>query len=330
MFILSYRRLGSGFVWLLLWLLAGASLPGRAQQLAQYSQYMNNNYVLNPAVAGTEDYIDVKLSDRTQWVGLEGAPRTYYLTANSALGAAGTKGKRPRQNRPTGFHAIGGIVYNDVTGPTSRLGVYGSYAYNLPLTPSLRLALGVSVGMQQFAVDGSQLQFHSGYQAGSEASRVPDATVGLWLYSPRFYAGISSAQLLGNRLALAYSQTAQTVYYNRLERHYFATAGVRLPLNDDLTLVPSALVRLMGSAPSSVDLNAKLKYHEIVWIGGSWRMKDSVVGMVGVGLGELGSISYSYDATSSELSGYQGGSHEVLLSLRFHKKAKVLCPSRFW
>ena len=86
----------------------------------------------------------------------------------------------------------------------------------------------------------------------------------------------------------------------------------------------------MTPAPVSVDVNAKLKYRNILYLGGSWRVKDSVVGMLGIGLGELGWLSYSYDATSSELSGYQGGSHEVLLSLQFNKKKRVVCPGGFW
>jgi type IX secretion system PorP/SprF family membrane protein len=116
---------------LLVPLLAFAARSGQAQQMAQYSQYMNNNYLLNPAVAGTEDYIDVKLSYRAQWTGIEGAPRTYYASVNSSLGDLRTQSKRTLRDWQGGFHALGAIVYSDVTGPTSRTGLYGSYTYNL-------------------------------------------------------------------------------------------------------------------------------------------------------------------------------------------------------
>lgn len=315
----------------LLVLALGAGRAGQAQQLAQYSQYMNNNYVLNPAVAGTEDYIDLKFSYRTQWVGLEGAPRTFYASGNSSLGPQANQPGHSLRAWRKGFHAIGGIVYSDVTGPTSRTGLYGSYTYNLPLTRTIRLALGASVGMQQFAVDGSQLRFHNtGTIATSQSSRVPDATVGAWLYSPDFYVGLSSAQLLGNQLDIAYSPTNQLVYSNKLERHYFATAGVRLRLSDDLTLVPSVLAKYMSPAPTSVDLNAKLRYRDVLWAGASWRVRDAVVALVGVNVSPVVAISYSYDATTSALSSYQYGSHEVLLSLKLNKAPKVVCPDRFW
>ena len=122
-------------------LAAGAARTGQAQQLAQYSQYMNNNYVINPAVAGTEDYIDVKFSYRTQWTGLDGAPKTYYASVNSSLGKLRTQPKRRMHDWEKGYHAIGAIVYRDETGPISRTGLYGSYTYNLALTRTLRLAL---------------------------------------------------------------------------------------------------------------------------------------------------------------------------------------------
>jgi type IX secretion system PorP/SprF family membrane protein len=120
------------------------------------------------------------------------------------------------------------------------------------------------------------------------------------------------------------------MYSNKLARHYFATAGVRLPLSDDLTLVPSVLVKFMAPAPAAVDFNAKLKFRDVLWAGASWRASNAFVGMMGVNFGDLGSLSYSYDASTSALADYQWGSHEVLLSLKLKKKAKVVCVDRFW
>ncbi|GAB3242331.1 type IX secretion system membrane protein PorP/SprF [Hymenobacter seoulensis] len=308
-----------------------AAAPARAQQQAQYSQYMNNNYILNPGTTGVEDYIDIKTSYRTQWTGLEGAPKTYYISASSSLGKWRTTSKRTLRDRRRPFHAIGGLVYNDMTGPTSRKGAYLSYAYNLVLRPDLRLALGASAGMQQFAVDGQMLRFFDQTTvAASDASRVPDATVGLWLYSSRFYLGVSGAQLLGNKLNFSYgpAQLADGAG-NYLKRHYFATGGVRLQLNDDWSLVPSVLVKAVDPAPLSLDLNAKLKYQDLLWFGVSWRAFDSAVALVGLSYEQF-TLGYSYDAGLSGLSGYHGGSHEVLLGLRLKKKTQVVCTNRFW
>ncbi|QJX48065.1 type IX secretion system membrane protein PorP/SprF [Hymenobacter taeanensis] len=316
---------------LLLPLLLVAVVPALAQQQAQYSQYMNNNYILNPGATGVEDYIDVKLSYRTQWTGLEGAPKTYYASASSSLGKWRTTGKRTLRDRRRPFHAIGGLVYKDETGPTSRTGAYLSYAYNLVLRPNLRAALGVSAGMQQFAVDGQKLQFFDPTTvAASAASRVLDGSVGLWVYSSDFYFGVSGAQLLGNKLNFSYGPNSlEAGEGNTLKRHYFATGGVRVPLSDDWSLVPSVLVKAVQPAPLSVDLNAKLKYQDLLWGGVSWRAFDSFVGMVGLNYEQF-TVGYSYDAGLSQLAGYHGGSHEILVGLRLKKKAQVVCTNRFW
>ncbi|HEX4850124.1 MAG TPA: type IX secretion system membrane protein PorP/SprF, partial [Puia sp.] len=44
-----------------------------AQQQPYYTQYILNNFILNPALAGIENYWDCKVSYRNQWVGLNGA-----------------------------------------------------------------------------------------------------------------------------------------------------------------------------------------------------------------------------------------------------------------
>ncbi|MET4105194.1 type IX secretion system membrane protein PorP/SprF [Hymenobacter sp. UYP22] len=316
---------------LLLPLLLLAAAPALAQQQAQYSQYMNNNYILNPGATGVEDYIDVKASYRTQWTGLEGAPKTYYLSASSSLGKWRTTNKRTLNDRRRPFHAIGGLVYNDQTGPTSRKGAYLSYAYNLVLRPNLRAALGVAAGMQQFAVDGTQLRFFDPTTvAPSDAARVPDASIGLWVYSSDFYVGVSGAQLLANKLNFSYGPTTLAEGAgNSLKRHYFATAGVRVPLSNDWSLVPSVLVKAVQPAPVSLDLNAKLKYQDLLWGGVSWRAFDSFVALVGLNYEQF-TFGYSYDAGLSELAGYHGGSHEVLVGLRLKKKTQVVCTNRFW
>lgn len=319
-------------LFLLLLPLLLAAGPALAQQEAQYSQYMNNNYLLNPGATGVEDYIDIKASYRTQWVGLEGAPRTFYLSASSSLGKWRSTSKRTLRDRERPFHAIGGLVYNDVTGPTSRTSAYASYAYNVVLTRTIRAALGASVGMQQFAVDGTQLHFYDPTTvAASAASRVFDASAGLWVYSPDFYVGLSGTQLLGNKLNFSYGPNLLDAGApgNALRRHYFATAGVRVPLSDDWTVVPSVLVKAVSPAPLSVDINAKFKYQDVLWLGASWRVRDSFVALVGVSYEQF-TLGYSYDVGTSQLAGYHGGSHEVLLGLRLKKKAQVVCTNKFW
>ena len=71
--------------WLLLLILC-LNVRLYAQQRPQYSQYLLNSYLLNPALSGIENYTDVKLGYRQQWAGLQDAPKTAFVSAHWALG----------------------------------------------------------------------------------------------------------------------------------------------------------------------------------------------------------------------------------------------------
>jgi type IX secretion system PorP/SprF family membrane protein len=127
------------------------ALGARSQQQAMYSQYMTNYFLLNPAVAGFEKDWNLKVGFRNQWVGFEGAPRTFYLSGETAL----FKGRRRRRDK--GHHGAGGYLYADKTGPSSRSGVLLSYAYHVPLAENLYLSGGLFAGVQQFRFDPNQV-----------------------------------------------------------------------------------------------------------------------------------------------------------------------------
>src|SRR3954471_16155518 len=86
-----------------------------AQQLPQYSQYMLNELAINPAVAGRDNFSEVRSNSRHQWTGIPDAPRTYML---------GVQGPLKRENMGIGMN-----IYTDIVGPTRRTGINFSYAY---------------------------------------------------------------------------------------------------------------------------------------------------------------------------------------------------------
>ena len=81
--MLSFRKTVQGvYAGLLLFFTA----PVLGQQRPHYTQYILNNYILNPALSGIENYTDVKLSYRNQWVGFPGAPQTMYASVHGPIG----------------------------------------------------------------------------------------------------------------------------------------------------------------------------------------------------------------------------------------------------
>ncbi|WP_161888757.1 PorP/SprF family type IX secretion system membrane protein [Pontibacter russatus] len=316
-------------------------LLGFAQQKPQHSQYMINNFLLNPAIAGIEDYTDIRLSARNQWVGVEGAPSTYYLSAHSRLakkniaaspgsvetrtpGFAAEREKRSihRTERYKPRHGAGLILLHDKLGPFERTEANFSYAYHTPLTENLKAAAGVSAGLTQMKVAGSSLSFvDPNDAAGTDRSTWrPNLSGGLWLYSSRFYAGASAAEVLGN--AVAFSGDA-----GEARIHYFFTGAYKVAASGKLAFIPSVMVKWLRPLPVSVDYNLRALYKNRIWAGVSYRQHDSVVFLAGLTLNHIYELGYAYDTGVSSMG---ASSHEVVLGVRLYNKRRILSPSNLW
>ncbi len=319
-----------------------------AQQRAQYSQYMLNGYLLNPALGGTEDFVDVKTGYRNQWTGFEGAPVTFYLSGHLALGKSERSstapvydryGREQRQspifdNQPAGpgHHGIGGLLLSDRTGPTSRTSFNLSYAWHQPLTNRLKLSVGVAGGFTQHTLDFDQLRLANPQDVLAQQGKInaitPDLHVGALLYSRRWYLGASAQQLLFRKINYAETLPSgdQYAFLGQLSTHYFLTGGLRFPVGLDWTFVPSALVKWTSPVPVSFDVNGRFLYQDRFWMGVSYRHRDAVVGLVGFYLNPLLNLSYSYDFTLSDLRVASRGTHEIVLGIQLRNRQRLLCP----
>ncbi|GHA55987.1 membrane protein [Pontibacter akesuensis] len=303
-------------------LLASAAV---AQQKALYSQYMTNYYLLNPAVAGYGKNLNIKAGYRNQWVGFDDAPATFYVSGEAALFQ---NGRRTPRNKP--YHGAGGYIYKDITGPTSRTGVLLSYAYHVPLNRTMYLSSGVFAGMQQYSFNANKIQLADGSNerdpvtsGGNETAFMPDLSVGTYLHSDRFFAGVSLFQVLGNKIF----EFENSEVPSRLVRHLFVSGGYNFEVNRNITVIPSVLLKYVSPAPLQADFNVRGEYNfskkrnktnfdDKVWVGASYRTQDAVVALVGANFMEQYEVSYSYDITTSPIRHHSSGSHEIMIGFR--------------
>jgi type IX secretion system PorP/SprF family membrane protein len=316
----------------------------KAQQRPQYTQYVFNNYLLNPALSGIENYTDVKLGYRSQWTGLDGAPVTSYFSVNAPIGNRFLQGDATAFPAGGGLnpssrsytqnymaaephHGIGLMVVSDKTGPITQTNIDATYAYHLGLTETLNLAVGVSAGVSHNIIDKSKLTYVDQNDptinsiAGSQWK--PDLGVGVWAYSSNYFFGASVQQILPQNL---YVTTSTTAVQNKTVPHYFVTGGVKLFVSDDITLMPSALLKFIAPVPVTFDVNMKMSFRDKFWIGGSYRRNDSYAALVGFNLNSLINVGYSYDFTTSALNTVSHGSHEIVLGILLNNRYKVTCP----
>ncbi|MBN4072213.1 type IX secretion system membrane protein PorP/SprF [Flavobacteriales bacterium AH-315-E23] len=278
----------------------------QAQQLPQYSQYLINDYVLNPGITGSKEYFEAKTNHRFQWVGLTDAPRTFILSMHGPIKAKNM--------------GVGGYLFTDVTGPTSRVGAYGSYAYHIDLNgDDMKLSFGLFGGIMQYNIDGSKIsladQTDPLNKIGIESILIPDAGFGTYWYGKQHYLGISVPQLLQNKLKL--SDTGNEI--GRLTSHVFVMGGYKFEVGGDFEVEPSVLMKYVAPTPVQFDLSAKVIYQKMFWLGGSFRTDDAMSVLVGYSFEEKLFFGYSYDFTITDLKNYSSGTHEVMLGIRFDR-----------
>jgi type IX secretion system PorP/SprF family membrane protein len=319
-----------------------------AQQRPQYTQYIFNNFLLNPAVAGIENYTDVKLGYRSQWTGLEGAPVTAYFSINAPLGTNFTQGdatafpasggENPYSRMYTRdyqaaepHHGIGFTLVTDKAGPIDQTNMAATYAYHLGLTDQLNLSVGASLGFNHLYLNTALITLENPNDNALLDIRnnqwKPDAGIGVWAYSANYYFGVSAQQILPQN---QYITTANNTNLSKSVPHYFVTAGYKLYLNDDVTLLPSALLKFIEPTPTSFDINMKLSFRDKFWFGGSYRRDDSFGVLAGFNLNSLINVSYSYDITTSALNTVSNGSHEIVLGIMLNNRYKLTSPQHGW
>lgn len=291
--------------------IAAMTSTGWGQQISMYSQYMFNDFVINPAVAGSKQYAPVGLSFRRQWAGMKDAPVTQTLSAHTFLGS--TMG-------------VGLNVYNDVSGPTRRTGMSAAYSYHIKVGDRSKLSFGLAAHMTQFVLNRDKLITENPNDVAimnqTSNELIPDFSFGTYWYGEKHFFGVSAFNLLESKNDL-YDIT--TPVSNTLDRAIYVNGGYRFAVSDNFAIEPSVLFRYMFNSPFQLDANARFILQDKYWLGFSYRMNDAAVAMLGFDLGAI-SVGYAYDYTLSDLQNYNSGSHEVFVGVKLYKGGKDKAP----
>lgn len=299
-----------------------------AQQAPQYTQYIFNELIINPAYAGSKEILNANATHRSQWVGMEGAPttQTFSLDGASRSGRVGF-----------GLNAM-----NDQLGAQRQMGLHGNLAVRLQMSETARLALGFAAGLAQYSLDGTRLNTgNSRPDLAVPQHRVsellPDFRIGAFFNTERFYTGLSVANLINTK--------GDEMEVTTPSRHFFLSSGYVLDLSSAIIFKPSFLVKEDFNSPTSLDLNAFFLLGERIWLGGSYRTAVQVHSNYSdeYGLDRRNAwaaiaqlyvtpklrLGYSYDISLNALR--QHASHEISLGYSFFKKqdTRMLTPRYF-
>ena len=281
----------------------------QAQQLPQLSQFMLNDFAVNPAIAGMHDSYQIKTSVRNQWVGIEDAPKTTLLSI---------------YGKSSDHVGLGGSVFNDQVGPTSRAGASLTYAYHLNFTDEVKMSMALSGGFTQFKIDKVGWNtYHTDdpLMDGAEAvNLVPDATFGLNIYEEdKWYLGIAVPQLLNSKLTLIDEDFVNNISVDMdgsLARHIYVMGMYNIEVDHYWDLQPSVLFKTVSSQ-NHIDMGLKTIYSDKFWMGMDYRTNGDISALLGFIIQEKFMIGYSYDIPNPDISQYTSGSHEFMFGVTF-------------
>jgi type IX secretion system PorP/SprF family membrane protein len=297
-------------------------IPINAQQNPQFSQYLQNPFVLNPALTGVEDYVDINLGYRHQWTGFDGAPKTATLSINSAIYAS----RAPYLPHDGSSHqGIGAFVYSDDFGPIQQNGFYGSYAYHLKVSEDWFLSVGTFIGATQFKFDDSDIVVFdnpSDPLIQNVSSINFDMSIGFYAYSKYLFFGLAANQIFSNDISFSDTNNGGALLPN-----YNMLLGSRISINEKTQFVPFGLVKAVDNGPIQWDAGVKFIYDNKFWGGMAYRNEEAIIGFFGLNLFENVLLSYSYDWVTAQFSGMQSGTHEIIIGYRFNlAKLNCACP----
>ncbi|MFT5824054.1 MAG: type IX secretion system PorP/SprF family membrane protein [Crocinitomix sp.] len=290
------------------------SFQGFAQQDAVYSQYMYNQFVINPAYAGSRNAMSAVLTHRTRWMKIDGAPTTSTFSFHS--------------NRSNKGFAWGANFATDRLGPQSYVNVALTGAYHLRLRTG-KLSFALRAGVLNGSLNQEKLKFRDvgDYLAvGTRHSDIaPSIDFGLYYYTRKFYVGLSLNHLGNQQFDFTEMPTAK--YY--LRSFNTLGAGYAFEISDKLTIKPSFLVKQSDGFAANTDLNLSALFYKRIWFGISLREKSSVNFLLDVNITDYMRIGYAFDLFVNELSKGSRGAHEIFIGFDFNKKKTTTTSTRY-
>ena len=286
---------------------------GYSQQDPQYTQYMYNMAMVNPAYVGATENITLGLLYRNQWTGISGAPQTSTFFGNAKLSES---------------IGLGLSVISDQLGPVNETNLYADIGYAITLNNQNHLSFGLKLGATFHDIGLNNLTVFDAddpFFNNNINSTTPNIGAGIFYYSDTYYLGISIPNFLNSvHLNIEGSQLGSET------QHYFITAGYVFQLSEDTKLKPSCLVKSAFDAPVSFDINANILLYHKLELGISLRNDDSFSGLVNFAITPQLNIGYAYDAIRSDIRRFAPSSHEVLIRYQFSEKNRRIRSPRFF
>ena len=300
-----------------------------SQQIPIHTMYLDNNFLINPAVAGYNHCWDIRLQNLTQMSGFATKPNTQAVTFHTRVERVGKYDhsgniQKKTNIKKTGRVGLGGYIFNDSNGPFSRKGFSFTYAYHIIFDKikNQNLSLGLSLGMYQYAfnttVTNQELLADQAVINAQEPVLLPEANFGAYYYSTKFFFSFSATQLFQNALSIGSKNASDYSYRSRI----YIGGGYKYNINEIFDVSGSVFIKTYEVKFLQLDINPKLYYKSNYWIGLSIRTANSIHYALGLKY-KMINISYAYIRSFGNVNNYINGSHSLMIGIILNEKRTI-------
>jgi type IX secretion system PorP/SprF family membrane protein len=299
-------------LWTVMVLTVLITRQGIAQQKVQFTQYMFNGLVLNPAYAGAEEALSLTFIQRNQWSGIENAPTTQTFSAHTLF-----KKKH---------FGMGLTMVNDKIGVHKNLSALSNYAYHLKVGKKSFVSMGLQAGVHNTKSDYASLLGVSNNDPKLYNPMISqtffDFGAGFYFRSTKLQIGLSAPELIPEKISI---NDSVSIHLNKT--NIFLFTRYRFTINEALEGEPSILIKYLPGVPKSFDLNMNWIYRKVLTMGLSYRRNESVDFLLKAQVTSQLQVGYAYDHSIGVISKLSNGSHELMVHYLFrYVETKVSSP----
>lgn len=278
----------------------------KAQQNPQFSDYKLNRSIFNPAFGGFFDG-SVLLLNRSQFTGIEGAPKSINLNINAPLSV----------NMGMAFN-----ILNEKLGVTDQITFAADYSYTIYVDQVNMLTFGIKGGISNLNIDYSKLYLEdntdTNFANNVENKILPRVGIGFLFNTENWYFGLSTPNFIKEN----YNTTLSSSTVSK-SATFFLNTGYNMELNHDLVFEPSILAKYVEDAPLAIDFAFNFEYLEKFRFGTSYRWDNAVTALIGFNLVEDFQLGYAYDYNINAIGTYAASSHQFYLKYIFKRPREL-------
>jgi type IX secretion system PorP/SprF family membrane protein len=278
-----------------------------SQNLPAFRQFNLNPFLFNPAFNAIDNYTEVSLVHRQQWLKIEDAPVASGIAAQLALYSRASIGLS--------------VVTQESVALRNTL-AKAIFAYRIPLAKEQTLAFGLTIGVgyNDLDLEGSDYSNDPAILNAADNKAYADASFGLLYTFKGLKFGFALPRLFGQPY-ISPQKLDDNSFSQLLNQLY--SLSYKFEVSPDLIHIePYFLYRLARDNQNSWEAATLVYFKDKIWTGASYHNTQGVAFFLGMSINKF-RFGYCYELPPAGGEFISTSSHELQLKLKIGEQ-KIL------